>query len=798
MRKRLGALFLTGAVLLSCTVSACAASAGAGSVVSIVLSDSGVEVDGTAASTDPSAAVYTGADIIYYEDGTDSSYGEGTDSEKHSAEEAAAHTVVTITQPGTYRLSGTLSQGQIFVDLGEGAQDDPTAVVTLVLDSADVTCTVAPAIFFYRVYECGIADTASASPDVDTTAAGANVILAAGSENNISGSHIARIYEPGTTEKLHKYDGAFYSRMSMNIYGDGEDDSGVLNITGDNEGLNSELHLTVWGGTINISAQDDGINTNEDFVSVTTLNGGKLTVNGGLGAEGDGIDSNGYLTINGGEVWAMSNESSPDGGIDADSAITINGGTVYAFGTRNDAVDSGSDQLYMELSFASTLPAGSVVSLEEPEGDVPISVTTQKTCQSITFSSPDLTENTAYAVYVDGIQQQYTGNRTGMAGGPGGMGGGRPDGEPPVGFDPDADPGARPDGEAPDQGDRPQRPEDLPDGATPPEGMTPPEDGQNSRPGVDPGSDMTGTDAEASTEFTLTSEIRSFSGVSDSPDSAGKTRVSFTVNNGRGIDSVVSGSAVTVEQIQASVTDLPDSDVQITITDVPSEDYAQSCLLSDGAEALAAILPTDDGTYCLTIAVVSTNADYAGASQWQFTIGVLPFRDVREDSTYYDAVKYVYDAGLMTGTSTDTFSPDATVTRAQAVTVLARMAQAAAEETSQFSDVAAGSWYSGYVGWAAENGIVQGDGTGRFLPDDPVTGEQMELMLSRYAQLMGEDYTASGGSTTALSRADLAEIVAAFLQESPVSLSPACCHSTPSGLVTAGRFSLLWKKMKKT
>ena len=80
--------------------------------------------------------------------------------------------MVTITQPGTYRLTGTLSQGQIFVDLGEGAQDDPTAVVTLVLDSADVTCTVAPAIFFYRVYECGIADTASASPDVDTTAAG--------------------------------------------------------------------------------------------------------------------------------------------------------------------------------------------------------------------------------------------------------------------------------------------------------------------------------------------------------------------------------------------------------------------------------------------------------------------------------------------------------------------------------------------------------------------------------------------------------------------------------------------------
>ena len=128
---------------------------------------------------------------------------------------------------------------------------------------------------------------------MDTSAAGANVIIADGSVNNFDGSHVARIYEPGTTDKLHKYDGAFYSKMSMNVSGETAGD-GVLNITGDNEGLDTELHLTINGGVINIDAANDGINTNEDNVSVTTINGGTLNIDAGLGSEGDGIDSNGW------------------------------------------------------------------------------------------------------------------------------------------------------------------------------------------------------------------------------------------------------------------------------------------------------------------------------------------------------------------------------------------------------------------------------------------------------------------------------------------------------------------------
>jgi len=769
---RLPAIALSAALLLS----ACAAqAAGGGGVTEISLSDSRITVDGKTASTDPTAAVYTGAEIVYYKDGTDASYGEGTESEKHSAEEAAAHTVVTIARPGTYRLTGALSQGQIAVDLGKEAKDDPQAVVTLILDGVDVTCTVAPALIFYNVYECdrewiaydnGENEGYEPSTTVDTSAAGANVIVADGSENTFTGSHVARIYKEGTTKKLHKYDGAFYSKMSMNIDGESAGD-GVLKIVADNEGLDSELHLTINGGRIDIVSQDDGINTNEDFVSVTTVNGGSLTVNAGNGSEGDGIDSNGYLVISGGTVWTMANETSPDGGIDADSPIVINGGTLYAFGTRNDAADSSSRQPYMELSFASTLPAGSVIELKGPDGETVWSATTEKRCQSATLTAPELELDTAYELYVDGAIQCWNGNSFGMGrpGGMGGFGGTRPEGmEPPEGFDPGQTPPELPaDGQQPPvtgeqapgafdgKGELPQRPDrgdfdpnDLP------EGFDPSQHGGFGHGGMGGQADGSG-----STDFTLTETTKSFSGVCDS-DASGKTRVSFTVE---GVERLGRTNAIeAITAITPSV-EIDPSLVQVTVTDEPSEDYAASCLLSDGLEAVNALLPTADGDYALTVAVLSGSDSHTGATQISFTVGALPFTDVREDSESYDAIKALYEAGAMNGTGGGRFAPDLAVTRAQAVTVLARLAGAEPAESGAFSDVEAGSWYAGYVSWAVENGIVEGDGAGHFFPDETVTGEQLALMLARY-----DASYVSTGLTGALTRADLAQALAPLVR----------------------------------
>jgi hypothetical protein len=356
----------------------------------IVLSDSQTTVDGRAISASPEDAVYEGADIIYYEDGHDSSYGDGSEQEAHSESEAAENKVITITQPGTYRISGTLSKGQLAIDLGEDASEDPTAVVNLILDGVDITCTVAPAVIFYNVWESG-----------STTEAGAVVTLGDDSVNRVNGSHVAKIYKEGTTKKLYKFDGAFYSKMTLNINGESKK-NGELHITADNEGLDSEMHMTVDGGKIWIQSQDDGINTNEDDVSVFTVNDGYLYVNAGNGSEGDGIDSNGYITINGGTIISLANASSADGGLDADHDILINGGTVVALGVNNDEVSTSSEAPYLQLAYQSMQPSSQITYLTNAAGKEILAYTSEKTYQSVVLSAPALAFDTTYYLYNGG------------------------------------------------------------------------------------------------------------------------------------------------------------------------------------------------------------------------------------------------------------------------------------------------------------------------------------------------------------------------------------------------------------
>ncbi len=112
-----------------------------------------------------------------------------------------------------------------------------------------------------------------------------------------------------------------------------------------------------------------------------------------------------------------------------------------------------------------------------------------------------------------------------------------------------------------------------------------------------------------------------------------------------------------------------------------------------------------------------------------------PFTDIHPQSPYYDAVKFVEKNGLMNGMGNGTFSPDTGMTRAMFVTVLGRMA--GVTEYSRggdlFRDVEEGQWYSDYVYWAKEKGIVKGYEDGTFGVNDKVTIEQAVVMLARYA-----------------------------------------------------------------
>ena len=118
-----------------------------------------------------------------------------------------------------------------------------------------------------------------------------------------------------------------------------------------------------------------------------------------------------------------------------------------------------------------------------------------------------------------------------------------------------------------------------------------------------------------------------------------------------------------------------------------------------------------------------------------FTNGKLPFTDVRESDWFYDDVVFAYENGLFSGTSDTTFSPNTSMTRAMLVTVLYRLeGQPTVNGRSGFSDVTFNSYYEDAVTWAANNGIVNGTSTSTFSPNANVTREQMAAILYRYAQ----------------------------------------------------------------
>jgi hypothetical protein len=357
-------------------------------------------------------------------------------------------------------------------------------------------------------------------------------VISDGTVNNIIGAYVARIYKPDSVvlsedgksvadaKKLHKYDAAFYSKMSMNVDG-GSEDSGVLNIHAQNEGLDSELHLTVNGGNINIRSGNDGINTNEDGVSVTTINGGTLNIHvTGETGEGDGIDSNGWLVINGGTVAASACAHSADAGIDSDMGIHINGGTVMASGHMLDRIEDGG-QTYAVFNFAQEQSGSDTLRLKNKSGAPVMECSPQNDYSVMIFSAPDLTEGT-YTLWSG--EKQLSGQTGGGMPGFGGHGMMRPefpeDMTPPEGAE-DMRPLEGFDGEMPEGFENMTPPEGMPpeggfrpDGQRPPEGFgggEPPAGGWNA--GRMPSGRGDAAAAERSAEFMIVKGANMFAGI---------------------------------------------------------------------------------------------------------------------------------------------------------------------------------------------------------------------------------------------------------------------------------------------
>ena len=110
------------------------------------------------------------------------------------------------------------------------------------------------------------------------------------------------------------------------------------------------------------------------------------------------------------------------------------------------------------------------------------------------------------------------------------------------------------------------------------------------------------------------------------------------------------------------------------------------------------------------------------------------FSDVAAGTWYAEAAVYCWDNGLMSGTTSTTFSPNLSTSRAMIATILYRQAGfPAVTGTTSFSDAVDGTWYSNAVAWAAGNDIISGYGNGLFGSDDPITREQLATIFWRSA-----------------------------------------------------------------
>lgn len=179
----------------------------------------------------------------------------------------------------------------------------------------------------------------------------------------------------------------------------------------------------------------------------------------------------------------------------------------------------------------------------------------------------------------------------------------------------------------------------------------------------------------------------------------------------------------------------------VTITVTPDTGYEVASLSvvdEDGNEVEVEDKGNGKYTFTMPASEVSVNVTFAEI------VDDMPFVDVAENDWFYDSVRYVYDNGLMEGTSATTFAPTLTTTRSMVATILWRVeGEAQVDHIMSYPDVEPNTWYTEAVRWATAEGIMEGYGDGRFGPNDSITREQLATILYRYAKYKGYDVSAS-------------------------------------------------------
>jgi len=215
----------------------------------------------------------------------------------------------------------------------------------------------------------------------------------------------------------------------------------------------------------------------------------------------------------------------------------------------------------------------------------------------------------------------------------------------------------------------------------------------------------------------------------------------------------------------------PTSDVStVTVTTYPKR--ADVTVKDSEGTVIAA---NEDGTYDLADGTYTYTATMSGYKDTtgSFTVengapvdletitltadvDLSKFTDVNTSLWYKNAVEYSVANNLFTGTSATTWEPDTALSRAMFVTVLGKYSGVSNTDyaTCEFDDVADGLWYTGYVQWAYDEGLVVGTGGGNFSPNASITRQEMAVIFYKYVAETGADMTLDGTKYSAFSDKD--------------------------------------------
>ena len=182
---------------------------------------------------------------------------------------------------------------------------------------------------------------------------------------------------------------------------------------------------------------------------------------------------------------------------------------------------------------------------------------------------------------------------------------------------------------------------------------------------------------------------------------------------------------------------------RVTITTQPDEGYKLGEITVTRPNGQKVTLtPAGDGKYTFTQPGVKVTIDVT------FVPEEWPFVDVAESDWFFQAVKYVFERGIMVGTSDTTFEPQSSVTRGQVVQMLYNLeGQPAVTGEDGFTDVQSKDWWYNAVVWASQNEVVSGYGDGTFQPKRNISRQEFAQMLFNYAKFKGYDLTATGDLT---------------------------------------------------